>query len=146
DASNEHHEDLIEQVNDVLVEIGAEQIPCLRVYNKIDLLSEDRVPLLERNHEGQPSRVWISARTGAGLDLLRSAISELLGEDVVESSLHLSPMQGRLRARLYARGAVRGEHTESNGDVSLDIRLPRHDLTRLLVDEGITGESVGLIL
>ena len=117
DASNEHHEDLIEQVDDVLVEIGAEQIPCLRVYNKIDLLSEDRVPLLERNHEGQPSRVWISARTGAGL-----------------------------RARLYARGAVKGEHTESNGDVSLDIRLPRHDLTRLLVDEGITGESVGLIL
>lgn len=146
DASNEHHEDLTEQVTDVLVEIGAEQVPCLRVYNKIDLLSEDRVPLLERNHEGRPSRVWVSARTGAGLDLLRSAMSELLGDDVIESSLHLSPMQGRLRARLYARGAVRGEHMESGGNVCLDIRLPRHDLNRLLVDEGITGESLGLTL
>jgi len=146
DASNEHHEDLTEQVNDVLVEIGAEQVPCLRVYNKIDLLSEDRIPLLERNHEGRPSRVWVSARTGAGLDLLRSAISELLGDDVIESSLHLSPMQGRLRARLYARGAVRSEHVESGGNVCLDIRLPRHDLNRLLVDEGITSESIGLTL
>ena len=146
DASNEHHEDLTEQVNDVLAEIGAEQVPCLRVYNKIDLLSEDRIPLLERNHEGRPSRVWVSARTGAGLDLLRSAISELLGDDVIESSLHLSPLQGRLRARLYARGAVRGEHMESGGNVCLDIRLPRHDLNRLLVDEGITGESIGLTL
>lgn len=145
DASNEHHEDLVEQVNDVLVEIGAEQIPCLRVYNKIDLLPEDRIPLLERNHEGRPSRAWISARTGAGLDLLRSAISELLGDDVVESSLHLSPLQGRLRARLYARGAVRSEHTDPSGDVCLEIRLPRHDLNRLLVDEGISGESIGLI-
>lgn len=146
DASNEHHEDLTEHVTDVLVEIGAEQVPCLRVYNKIDLLSEDRAPLLERNHEGRPSRVWVSARTGAGLDLLRSAMSELLGDDVIESSLHLSPMQGRLRARLYARGAVRGEHMESGGNVCLDIRLPRHDLNRLLVDEGITGESLGLTL
>lgn len=142
DAANEQHEYFTEQVNEVLTEIGADQVPCLRVYNKIDLL-EDREPMLERNEDGKPARIWLSARTGAGMELLRSAISELLGEDVVQRDLLLSPQHGRLRAKLYARGAVRNEQVDAAGAVCLQIRLPRHDLDRLLVDEGITPESIG---
>jgi len=143
DAANEQHEYFTEQVNEVLTEIGADQVPCLRVYNKIDLLP-DREPVLERDQDGKPTRIWLSARTGAGVELLLTAISELLGEDVVQRQVTLLPEHGRLRARLYAKGAVRSEAVDATGVVSLEIRLPRHDLDRLLVDEGIAPASFGL--
>lgn len=143
DAANEQHEYFTEQVNEVLTEIGADQVPCLRVYNKIDLLP-DREPALERDQDGKPIRIWLSARTGAGVELLLAAISELLGEDVVQRRVTLLPEHGRLRARLYAKGAVRSEAVDAMGTVSLEIRLPRNDLDRLLVDEGIAPASFGL--
>ena len=142
DAANEHHEFFTEQVNEVLEEIGAAQLPCLLVYNKIDLLP-DREPVLERDQGGKPVRIWLSARTGAGMPLLLQAISELLGQDVVERRIELRPDQGRLRARLYARGAVHHEDVNTDGMVSLAIRLPRSDLDRLLEDEGLAPQSVG---
>ena len=142
DAANEHHEFFTEQVNEVLEEIDAAQVPCLLVYNKIDLLAE-REPVLERDQSGKPVRIWLSARTGAGMPLLLQAISELLGQDVVERQIELRPDQGRLRARLYARGAVHGEEVNSDGLVSLAIRLPRIDLDRLLEDEGLAPKAVG---
>lgn len=142
DAANEHHEFFTEQVNEVLEEIDAAQVPCLLVYNKIDLLPE-REPVLERDQSGKPVRIWLSARTGAGMPLLLQAISELLGQDVVERQIELRPDQGRLRARLYARGAVHGEVVNSDGLVSLAIRLPRNDLDRLLEDEGLAPQAVG---
>lgn len=142
DAANEHHEFFTEQVNEVLEEIDAAQVPCLLVYNKIDLLAE-REPVLERDQSGKPVRIWLSARTGAGMPLLLQAISELLGQDVVERQIELRPDQGRLRARLYARGAVHGEEVNSDGLVSLAIRLPRNDLDRLLEDEGLAPKAVG---
>jgi GTP-binding protein HflX len=135
DAANDQHEYFTEQVNEVLAEIDAAQVPCLLVYNKIDLL-EEREPMLERDHTGKPVRIWLSARTGAGVPLLMQAIGELLGQDVVERNIALRPDQGRLRARLYARGAVHREDVNADGEVSLAIRLPRADLDRLLQDEG----------
>ncbi len=136
DVANEQHKFFTEQVEEVLAEIGADEVPCLQVCNKIDLLDE-RAPHVERNQEGKPVRVWLSARTGEGIDLLLSAIGELLGHDVVERSLRLAPEQGRLRARLYEKGAVRHENIDADGLVCLDVRLPRKDLDRLLVDEGM---------
>lgn len=142
DASNEHHEYFTKQVNEVLEEIDAEEVPCLLVYNKIDLLC-DREPMLERNQEGKPVRIWLSAITGAGVQLLLQAISELLGQDVVECKIKLRPDQGRLRARLYARGAVHHEDVDQEGLVSLAVRLPRGDLDRLLEDDGLAPSAAG---
>ena len=142
DAANEHPEFFTEQVNEVLEEIGAAQLQCLLVYNKIDLLP-DREPVLERDQGGKPVRIWLSARTGAGMPLLLQAISELLGQDVVERRIELRPEQGRLRARLYARGAVHHEDVNPEGMVSLAIRLPRSDLDRLLEDEGLAPQAGG---
>lgn len=140
DVANDQHEFFTEQVEEVLAEIGADDVPCLRVCNKIDLLDQ-REPYIERNQEGRPIRVWVSAKTGQGLDLLLSAISELLGHDVVERDLTLRPEQGRLRAKLYEKGAVQSENIDSEGLVNLAIRLPRQDLDRILVDEGIAPNS-----
>jgi GTP-binding protein HflX len=74
DAASPVRIEQIEQVNLVLKEIGASHIPQILVWNKIDAAGmESRV---ERDEYDKIQRVFISARTGSGLDLLRDAISE----------------------------------------------------------------------
>jgi GTP-binding protein HflX len=136
DAANEQRDHYIEQVEEVLTEIGADNVPRLEVYNKIDLL-EDSSPGIERDEQGVPVRVRISALNGEGLELLAEAVSERLGRDFVEQELVLAPHQGRLRARLYARGAVQHESVDPEGQLHLEVRLPRFDFDRLLHEETI---------
>jgi GTP-binding protein HflX len=74
DASSPVREAQQAEVNKVLEEIGADETPQLLVWNKIDTAS--LAPGVERNQYGRISRVFVSARTGAGLDALRGAIAE----------------------------------------------------------------------
>ena len=67
-------EDQIREVNKVLEEIKADDIPTILVYNKID--QTELSPEIQRDAEGRPRSVTVSALTGDGLDLLRSAIGE----------------------------------------------------------------------
>lgn len=140
DIANESHDYYIEQVHEVLTEIGADDVPCLQVLNKIDLLDTVE-PRIDRDEHGKPQRVWVSAKTGAGVELLMTAISELVADDVVSEQLVLGPEQGRLRARLYARGAVDHESVDEQGRAVLRIRLPRLDYERLLQED--LGRSAG---
>ncbi len=132
DAATEEREDNIYQVQDVLAEIGAEQIPQLEVFNKLDLLEQIPRPRIDRDQEGRPQRVWLSAATGEGCDLLRQAIAELVGEDMVTEELTLEPDQGRLRAALHRLGAVETEDYDEYGVAHLSVRLPRADWNRLM--------------
>ncbi|MFZ1860024.1 MAG: ribosome rescue GTPase HflX, partial [Candidatus Competibacter sp.] len=70
DASHPDRSAVIAQVETVLDEIGARAVPCLKVFNKIDLSGEP--PRLERNSGGQAEAVWLSAATGAGAELLKA--------------------------------------------------------------------------
>ncbi|MFI4940962.1 MAG: GTPase HflX, partial [Burkholderiales bacterium] len=74
DAASPARMEQIEQVNVVLKEIGADRIPQILVWNKIDTAGLE--PVLERDEYDKIHRVLISAQTGAGLDLLRQAITE----------------------------------------------------------------------
>jgi GTP-binding protein HflX len=67
------------EVNKVLAEIGADQVPQVVVYNKIDLANDGNglPPGVERDEYGKIFRIRVSARTGSGLAGLRSAIAEL---------------------------------------------------------------------
>jgi GTP-binding protein HflX len=75
DASSPTRMEQIEQVNEVLSEIGADHIPQILVWNKIDEAGLE--PALERDEYDKIRRVFVSARTGSGLDLLREAISDV---------------------------------------------------------------------
>ncbi len=130
DAASEEREDNIYQVQDVLAEIGAEDIPLLQVFNKLDLLKQS--PRIDRNAEGKPERVWLSAVTGEGVDLLLQAVGELIGQDMVNEELELAPEQGGLRAALYRLGAVESEEYGDDGVAHLQVRLPRADWNRLM--------------
>ncbi len=80
DASNPDHPEQIDQVQSVLREIGADQVPQLLVFNKIDALEPHQRPLQRRDHyqlEGRPiERIFVSAVSGEGLPLLRQALAE----------------------------------------------------------------------
>ena len=74
DASSPVRDDQVEQVNRVLAEIGADRVPQILVFNKIDAAG---LPAgFERDEYGRIYRVFVSARTGAGLELLRAALDE----------------------------------------------------------------------
>ena len=130
DAATEDRGRNIEQVQEVLAEIGAEDIPQLLVFNKLDLLEQS--PRLERNEDGVPERVWLSAATGEGTELLLAAIAELVGQDMVSEDLYLDPQEGGLRAALYNLGAVETEDYGDDGVAHLSVRLPRADWNRLM--------------
>ncbi len=130
DAASHEREGNIYQVREVLEEIGASGIPLLEVYNKLDLLEME--PRIDRDPDGRPERVWLSAATGAGLELLLQAVSELVGEDMVNEELELQPDQGGLRAALYRLGAVESEDYTDDGLTHLQVRLPRAEWNRLM--------------
>ena len=136
DAHEPERQLQIEQVLAVLEEIGAAEIPLLEVYNKLDLL-EGIDPHIQRDAAGRPERVWLSARDGRGLDLLRQAVAELLGDDLFVGTLHVPQHLGRLRAQLFAAGAVQGEAHDESGDMLLAIRVLRSELNRLISREGL---------
>jgi GTP-binding protein HflX len=130
DAATEQREEHIHQVNDVLEEIGARDIPQLQVYNKLDLLEQPA--RIDRNADGVPQRVWLSAATGEGVELLLQAVAELVGQDMVSESLDIGPGEGGLRAALYRLGAVDSEDYGADGVAHLQVRLPRADWNRLM--------------
>lgn len=138
DANDERRDDNIEQVESVLAEIGADELPMLQVYNKIDCM-EGVTPRVERDSDGRPVRAWVSAVTGAGLTELLDAISELLVEDVIHERLRLPPSLGKLRALFYKAGAVIDEQQLDNGDAALEIRMQMRDWKQLL-SRAETGE------
>jgi GTP-binding protein HflX len=130
DAASEDREDNIYQVQEVLAEIGAQEIPQLQVYNKLDLL--ERAPRIDHGVDGKPERVWLSAATGEGTDLLLQAVRELVGQDMINEEVALEPGQGGLRAALYRLGAVEAEDYDEHGVAHLSVRLPRADWNRLM--------------
>jgi GTP-binding protein HflX len=133
DAADTLREERIAQVDSVLQEIGAGDIPQVLVFNKIDRVEggaarHDRVD--NGVQEAGRERVWLSARTGEGLPLLREALGERLGLRRIHAQLQLPPSSGRLRARLHEIGAVRGEsHDEHGWNLHLD--LAEADAVRL---------------
>ena len=154
DAADPLREERMAQVDLVLNEIGAGDIPQLLVFNKID-----RIEGAQPRHdapEGAPDettepgtlglareRVWISARDGVGLDLLQDALAQRLGLERIRGEVLLPSSAGRLRARLFDLEAVRGEaHEEAGWRLTLD--MARSDAQKLLSQPG--GEALRPLL
>ena len=137
DAADPLREERIAQVDAVLEEIGAGDIPQLLVYNKIDRI-EGATPRHDlpgdgfdaADDRGARERVWISARDRAGLELLRDALGHRLGLRRIAGEVQLPPGAGRLRARLHELGAVLSEHHDEDGWV-LSLDLAEADAARI---------------
>jgi GTP-binding protein HflX len=130
DASSDSAPQMIANVNAILGDIEANDIPQLQVMNKIDLLKQFH-PRIDYDEKNNPKRVWISSEKNLGLDLLKQAITELLTKRVVHCRVSLQPDQGKLRAKLYALGVVKAEITDADGKYVLDLEIQQLDFERL---------------
>ena len=139
DASDPQRWQRIRQVNAVLKQLGADEVPQIRVYNKIDKL--DRRPRVNANRNGLGRAVWLSARSGEGIPMLRDAIAERLRCDRVRGMMRLRPGQGRQRARLFELGAVVTETAMDDGGWALELNLGERDLQRFLKRESLPASQ-----
>ena len=140
DAGHPDRDDIIAQVDAVLTEIGAAEVPCLRIFNKIDLTGEP--PRLERDAEGQPRAVWLSAASGTGTDLLIAALAERLRGETMHGWLCLPPAAARLRARLFSLDAVVDERIGPAGEWLIEVRTSRGNMDLLRRRDGLQAEWV----
>jgi len=116
-------------VEEVLSDIGAAELPRLTVYNKIDLV--DGSAGVERDEHGHAIRVWVSAQTGEGLDLLLDAIGERIGQGRIQAAVQLPADLQKLRSQLYRLGAVESESVEDDGSSRLQLDLTLRDAREL---------------
>lgn len=119
----------IEAVEGVLKEIGADA-PVLRVYNKIDLSGDEPKIIYAEPH--LPDRVYVSAHSGQGLDLLKQAVQECLMGQLQNFELILKPAYGKLRTQLYALNVIQSEHYDDEGNLHLKVSIAPHKLEQLI--------------
>lgn len=129
DAAADERNDNIEQVNEVLGEIGAGDHQSIMVYNKIDLLAHVE-PKIDYDDDGKPERVWVSARQGQGLNELYEAIAKALGNDVWQGKIALPPSFGQLRALLFQLGAITDESYDDKGNQTLTLTVSKSEIRK----------------
>lgn len=134
DAADSNQYDNITAVDAVLKEIDAADIPTLLIMNKVDLLNET-VPRIDRNSEGKPIRVWLSAKEKKGIDLLFQALKELLTRQIKRCQLSLPSYMTKLRSRFYQLEAVEAETINTDGSFSLQIHMPLIEWNKLCKQE-----------
>jgi GTP-binding protein HflX len=139
DSASDERTHNIQQVELVLNEIEANEVPQLKVYNKIDLL-DDAEARIDRDEHGTPIAVWLSAQAKVGFELLTQAISELVAEELFQETIQLTAADSRLRALLYEQAAVAEETYAENGDNLLRLRLQLDDFKKLLAKTGTRAD------
>lgn len=163
EAQDENHHACSEQVNQVLKEIGADSIPQLEIYNKIDMLPDTK-PRIDRDEYGRPKRVWLSAHSGAGIDLLRQSLTEYFqatfpNRDIesdarfnqdnyrfdlkhpVATRIHILPHAAELRTEISRCGTIHHESIDSNGEMVLNVVIQPEMLEYLSHQDGCYIES-----
>jgi GTP-binding protein HflX len=131
DAGAARRDEQKAEVEAVLTEIGADAVPRLEVYNKIDSMG-DRQPRVVKDAEGSIRQVWLSARAGTGLEMLRGAIAERLAGKPRRHWMRIAFTESRLRARLYGAGVVCREVAEDGGHWMLELQADEARLRRLI--------------
>ena len=142
DSSDENRESNIEEVNQVLAQIDASDVPCIQIMNKVDLTGV--TPRIDCSDDGSVKRIWLSAESGDGTDLLKQTLIDIFREQMVEGKLILSPAEARVRAKLFEIGAIRNESIDEEGRFILQISISRRDLNQFESREQIPLESMML--
>jgi GTP-binding protein HflX len=124
DANADDRDETIAQVNGVLEEIEAGEIHQLQVFNKIDLL-DNITPHIDYDESNKPIRVWLSAETGAGVNLLFQALVELFKTKKITLECYLSPHQNNIRAKLFNFSKILTEKVDDYGGRILTIELDK---------------------
>ena len=140
DSADENRDANIDEVEKVLAQIGANEIPTIQIMNKVDLTGTR--PRIDHGDDGSVKRIWLSVESGDGLDLLKQTLIDQFRERMVEGKLVLPPSDARIRARLFEAGAIRDEKIDDDGQFLLQISMSRRDLNQFESREHIHLESM----
>lgn len=140
DDSDAEREQRRDDVDKVLLGIGADKVPQLMVFNKIDVSGHS--VRVEKAENGVVQAVWLSAASGAGVAELVTAIGDRLSSGRTAGWLMLSPLQGRFRAQLYAASAVLEEVTQEDGGVNLLLDIDKSEFARIAREHHMTDETI----
>ncbi len=132
DASSPNRQEQIHEVNAVLKEIGADKIPQLMVYNKIDRLSSVDSHV-DKDSTGKVTAIWLSAMMNSGVDLLLESLSIHCHDENTRTSVILRPKDARLRAKLFEVAQVIKEENTDDGCWVMDLNIPNK--YKYLLDE-----------
>lgn len=146
DVSNPHHDELDEEVDKILRELGVDSRPRLRVLNKIDRLAPGEREALRNTAGGEGGPTLVSALTGEGIDeLLRRMDAEMPTDPVLTLSIRLPLAEGRTLAMIHALGRVL--HTEiDDSHMRLQAEIPASIAKRLRLNEYAVEETFRPVL
>ncbi|WP_127470816.1 ribosome rescue GTPase HflX [Thiomicrorhabdus aquaedulcis] len=116
DAADIHREEKMQDVYEVIKEVGADGVPQLLVFNKIDALEPAVEPKVDFNEDGVPQRVWISAKSGSGIDLLMNSVASFFKGTFFTVSITLSMQAAKKRSELYSLGTILEEGFDEFGN------------------------------
>jgi GTP-binding protein HflX len=136
DVTGEQRDSQMQQVNQVISEIGADKVPQIEVYNKIDQ-NEALSARVETDEDGFPGRVWLSAKTGEGIEGLLDAIIQFIRSRVQHHRLNLPASAGKLRAHLFDMGVVRNEEYDEKGGWMMEVDMESHRLDQIFRESGL---------
>ncbi len=137
DISDPYRMERQHDVETVLESIGADRIPVIRVYNKIDRTGQEAT--VHRDETGLPVSVGISARDGDGIEALREVISDRLASERINRWIELKGKDAKLRAQLFELGVVSEERIAENGSWLLHVDVPKETAERLARRPGAEG-------
>lgn len=130
DVADPRRDNNQQQVQEVLTEIDAADVPQLLVYNKIDQTS--MAARIEYNEHGLPKAVYLSALKGVGLELLLDAINQMLSEQHIQLTLLLPPEQSAWQARFYQHQCIVKQHYQDDGSCQLLVKLSQRQWGRFV--------------
>ena len=141
DVEQDGRQHRIDEVNQVIEMIGASNVPQIEVYNKIDehLALEKRVEISE-NHKS--TRIWLSSKTGEGVDLLLSAIAGHLSQNKTPHFINVPISAGQLRAKLFDIGAVKRENVDNMGGWLMEVELEEFKLHKLCKEANLDISNI----
>lgn len=132
DASSLNRQEQIREVNTVLKEIGADNIPQMMVYNKVDRLDSVE-PHVDKDASGETTTVWLSAIMNNGMNLLLDSLSTRCHKENTRVRLVLKPSQAKLRAQLFDVAHILNEENRDDGCWVLDVRI--HNKYKYLLND-----------
>lgn len=130
DSAAEDRDERIEHVNRVLEEIGAEDVPQLLVYNKIDL-TPDLSARVETGDDGHAAAVWVSAHRGDGIKALSETLQSMVFRDTRHGRVRIPPQAAKVRAFLYDRAVILSEEHDQQGGWLLEVDIDAAQWGRL---------------
>ena len=141
DAADPERRAHAREVNDVLDEIGARDVPQIEVFNKVDLLDNESAHV-ETDAHGVPTRVWLSAMSGEGVETLRAVLADFCNPDMIAGVLRVPASAGRLRSELFELGVVDAESHDDDGASRLAVTASQADLERIVARAGLRFDDV----